>query len=95
MPKAFKAKRVLASRVTLARALAGLGGSARTFFHFDTDHKPLLGLLDGQKPTSPLESVVTVVTLPVNIMFEYELKFRNTTAHANADALPESTPLTC
>ena len=52
-----------------------------------TDHKPLLGLLDNQKPTSPQASARIRRWSLYLSMFEYQLKFRNTTAHANADAL--------
>ena len=52
-----------------------------------TDHKPLLGLLSSQRRTSPQASArIRRWSLSLS-MFEYELKFRNTTAHANADAL--------
>ena len=51
------------------------------------DHKPLLGLLSEQRSMSPQASARIrrwSLYLP---MFEYTLKFRNTTAHTNADAL--------
>ena len=56
-------------------------------FTLITDHKPLLGLLDSQKPTSPQASARIRRWSLYLSMFEYKLKFRNTTAHANADAL--------
>ena len=56
-------------------------------FTLITDHKPLLGLLDGQKQTSPQASARIRRWSLYMSMFEYTLKFRNTTAHANADAL--------
>ena len=56
-------------------------------FTLITDHKPLLGLLDGQKPTSPQASARIRRWSLYMATFEYTLKFRNTTAHANADAL--------
>ena len=56
-------------------------------FTLITDHKPLLGLLDGQRPTSPQGSARIRRWSLYMSMFEYTLKFRNTTAHANADAL--------
>ena len=52
-----------------------------------TDHKPLLGLLDGQKPTSPQASARIRWWSLYLSLFEYTLKLRNTTAHANDDAL--------
>ncbi len=52
-----------------------------------TDHKPLLGLLDSQKPTSPQASARIQCWSLYLSMFEYKLKFRSTSAHANADAL--------
>lgn len=56
-------------------------------FTLITDHKPLLGLLDGQKPTSPQASARIRRWSLYMSLFEYTMKFRNTTAHANADAL--------
>ena len=56
-------------------------------FTLITDHKPLLGLLSEQKPTSPQASARIRRWSLYLSMFEYTLKFRNTTAHANADAL--------
>ena len=56
-------------------------------FTLITDHKPLLGLLNGQKSTSPHASARIRRWSLYMSMFEYTLKFRNTTAHANADAL--------
>ena len=56
-------------------------------FTLITNHKPLLGLLDGQKPTSPQASARVRRWYLYMSTFEYTLKFHNTTAHANADAL--------
>ena len=56
-------------------------------FTLITDHKPLLGLLGGQKPTSPQASARIRHWSLYLSMFEYTLKFRNTLAHANADTL--------
>ena len=56
-------------------------------FTLITDHKPLLGLLDGQKPTSPQASARIRRWSLYMSQFEYTMKFRNTTAHTNADAL--------
>ena len=56
-------------------------------FTLITDHRPLLSLLSGQKPTSVQASArIRRWSLALS-MFEYNLQFRNTTAHANADAL--------
>ena len=56
-------------------------------FTLVTDHKPLLGLLDGRKPISPQASARVRRWSLYLSMFEYQLSFRNTSAHANADAL--------
>ena len=56
-------------------------------FELVTDHKPLLSLLSGQKPTSPQASARIRRWSLYLSSFEYTLKFRNTTAHGNADAL--------
>ena len=56
-------------------------------FTLITDHKPLLGLLGEQKPVSPQASARIRRWSLYLSMFEYSLKFRSTTAHANADAL--------
>ena len=56
-------------------------------FTLITDHKPLLGLLGEHKPTSPHASARVRRWSLYLSMFEYTLTFRNTTAHANADAL--------
>ena len=56
-------------------------------FTLITDHKQLLGLLSEQRPTSPLVSARNRRWSLYLSMFEYTLEFRNTTAHANADAL--------
>lgn len=52
-----------------------------------TDHKPLLGLLSECKSTSPQASARVKRWALYLSMFEYSLIFRDTTAHANADAL--------
>ena len=56
-------------------------------FTLITDHKPLLGLLNKHKPTSQHASARVRRWALYLSMFEYTLQFRNTTAHANADAL--------
>ena len=56
-------------------------------FTLITDHKPLLGLLSETKPTSQQASARIRRWSLYLSMFEYTLCFRNTTAHANADAL--------
>ncbi|XP_064396342.1 uncharacterized protein K02A2.6-like [Halichondria panicea] len=56
-------------------------------FTLITDHKPLLGLLSECKSTSPQASARVKRWSLYLSMFEYMLTFRNTTAHANADAL--------
>ena len=61
-------------------------------FTLITDHKPLLGLLDGQKPTSPQASARIRQWSLYMSLFEYTMKFRNTTAHTNADALSRLPP---
>ena len=54
------------------------------YFELVTDHKPLLGLLKEDQATSPQASSRIKLFLT---SYEYSLRFRNTTAHANADAL--------
>ena len=57
--------------------------------HFDlvTDHKPLLGLLKEDLAT-PLQTSARIKCWSLFLSnFEYTLAFRNTAAHANADAL--------
>ena len=56
-------------------------------FTLITDHRPLLGLLSECKSTSPQASARVKRWALYLSMFEYTLTFRNTTAHANADAL--------
>ena len=56
-------------------------------FELVTDHQPLLGLLKEGRPTSPQASARIRRWSLYLSMFEYTLKFRRTTAHANADAL--------
>ena len=56
-------------------------------FELVTDHQPLLGLLKEGRPTSPQASARIHRWSLYLSMFEYTLKFRRTTAHANADAL--------
>ena len=56
-------------------------------FTIITDHKPLLSLLSCQRPTS-LQASARIRRWSLYLsMFEYELKFRKTEEHANADAL--------
>ena len=56
-------------------------------FTIITDHKPLLSLLSCQKPTS-VQASARVRRWSLHLsMFEYDLKFRKTQDHANADAL--------
>ena len=56
-------------------------------FTLITDHKPLLGLLSECRSTSPQASARVKRWSLYLSMFEYTLTFRNTSAHANADAL--------
>ena len=56
-------------------------------FNLITDHKPLLGLLSECKSTSPQASARVKRWSLYLSMFDYTLTFRNTKAHANADAL--------
>ena len=56
-------------------------------FELVTDHKPLLGLLGKNKPTSPQASARIHRWALYLSIFEYTLKFRRTSAHCNADAL--------
>ena len=56
-------------------------------FDLVTDHQPLLGLLKEGRSTSPQASARIRRWSIYLSMFEYQLKFRRTTAHANADAL--------
>ena len=56
-------------------------------FELVTDHKPLLGLLGEHRPTSPQASARICRWALHQSMFQYSLKFRNTSAHVNADAL--------
>ena len=70
-------------------------------FELITDHKPLLGLLKEDRPTSAQASARIKRWSLFLSSYEYTLTFRNTTAHANADALsrlplpvmPATTPL--
>jgi len=56
-------------------------------FELVTDHKPLLGLLAENKPTSP-HALARIPRWALYLsLFEYTLKFRRTAAHGNADAL--------
>ena len=52
-----------------------------------TDHKPLLGLLKEHRPTSQQASSRIKHWSLFLSNYEYRLMFRNTSAHANADAL--------
>ena len=57
--------------------------------HFElvTDHKPLLGLLKEDRATPPQASSRIKHWSLFLSSYEYTLRFRNTSAHANADAL--------
>ena len=56
-------------------------------FTIITDHKPLLSLLSCQRTTS-VQASARVRRWSLHLsMFEYDLKFRRTKEHANADAL--------
>ena len=57
--------------------------------HFElfTDHQPLLALLNEHRPTSPQASARVRRWALLLSTYEYTLRFRNTHAHANADAL--------
>ena len=57
--------------------------------HFEliTDHKPLLGLLKEDRATSPQASARIKCWSLFLSSYEYTLVFRDTKAHANADAL--------
>ena len=57
--------------------------------HFElvTDHQPLLALLHENRPTSTqASSRIRRWSLLLSV-YEYNIRFRNTTAHSNADAL--------
>ena len=56
-------------------------------FELVTDHKPLLGLLKEYRPTSQQASSRIKRWSLFLSNYEYRLVFRNTSAHANADAL--------
>ncbi len=56
-------------------------------FELVTDHKPLLGLLREDHATSPQASARIKRWSLFLSSYEYTLMFRNTAAHANADAL--------
>ena len=56
-------------------------------FELVTDHKPLLGLLKEYRATSQQASSRIKRWSLFLSNYEYQLVFRNTTAHANADAL--------
>ena len=56
-------------------------------FELITDHKPLLGLLKENRAISPQASARIKRWSLFLSSYEYSLVFRNTTAHANADAL--------
>ena len=56
-------------------------------FQLITDHKPLLGLLRENKTVFPQASARIKCWSLFLSSYEYTLTFRNTTAHANADAL--------
>ena len=56
-------------------------------FELVTDHKPLLGLLKEDRAVSPQASARIKRWSLFLSSYEYTLAFRNTAAHANADAL--------
>ena len=56
-------------------------------FELVTDHKPLLSLLSGSRPTNPQASARIRRWSLFMSSYEYVLSFRNTTSHSNADAL--------
>lgn len=70
-------------------------------FSLITDHKPLLSLFNGKKPISPQSSARIQRWSLTLAAYEYELQYKASADHANADALsrlpltelPESTPL--
>ena len=56
-------------------------------FSIITDHKPLLTLLSGRKPLSA-QAYARIRRWSLYLsMFEFEMRFRGTQAHSNADAL--------
>ena len=58
----------------------------RMFFLY-TDHKPLLGLLDEQKPI-PAQASARIQRWALTLeMYQYHLKFKSSDKNANADAL--------
>ena len=56
-------------------------------FQLITDHKPLLGLLKEHRPVNPQASARIKRWSLFLSAYEYELVFRDTKAHSNADAL--------
>ena len=56
-------------------------------FTLVADHKPLSGLLGESKEILPQASARIHHWALILAMYEYTLKFRNTTAHGNTDAL--------
>ena len=56
-------------------------------FQLITDHKPLLGLLKEYRPVNPQASARIKRWSLFLSAYEYELVFRDTKAHSNADAL--------
>ena len=56
-------------------------------FSLITDHKPLLSLLSGQKPISSQSSARIQRWALILAAYEYDLHFKSSTNHANADAL--------
>ena len=52
-----------------------------------TDHKPLLALLNCQRSTSPQASARICRWSLLLATYEYDMESRDTTSHANADAL--------
>ena len=56
-------------------------------FSLITDHKPLLSLLSGEKPISSQSSARIQRWALILAAYEYDLHFKSSTNHANADAL--------
>ena len=60
-----------------------------------TDHKPLLALLNAQRSTSPQASARIRRWSLLLSTYEYDMEFRDTLSHANADALSRLPLLVC
>lgn len=60
---------------------------SRRHFTLVTDHKPLLGLLT-ENPAIPPQASARIQRWALTLaMYEYNLSFKPTQAHANADAM--------